>query len=409
MRVRGLCLAAIAALAIASAGCGGVGSSHPAEPGGDQLTVYSSLPLQGPDAEISLQVVNGEKLALAQAGGHVGRLIVGYVSLDDSNPVSGRLDPGAAESNAEMAARDPMTIAYIGDWDSAATAVSLPLINAAGIPQVSPASPYSGLTSGVGAGQDEPARFYPSGRRTFARLQPGDQSQARAQLSLMGSLNVHKLYLLEDESPFQRPLVQMVLTGAKQGGIDVVGQDSIASGAGQRFTSEVEKVVASHADAVLYTGSSAAAAAALWSELHAADGTLALLGSSALANEAFVAQVSGAAASTYLTTPVLPPDRYPPQAASVLADYRAKFGGKPGAYALYGFEAMSLVLDAIRAAGGHGNDRRAVIARLLHTHDRQSVLGRYSIEADGETTLSTYGVDRVAHGRLVFVRAYATR
>jgi branched-chain amino acid transport system substrate-binding protein len=378
VRVRGLCLAAIAALAVATSGCGGVGSSRAAEPGGRELTVYSSLPLQGPDAAISSQLANGEKLALALAGGHVGRLVVGYVSLDDSNPVSGRLDPGAAESNAEMAARDPMTIAYLGDWDSAATAVSLPLINAAGIPQVSPSSPYSGLTSGLDAGQDEPARFYPSGLRTFARLQPGDQAQAQAQVALMSSLGVRRLYMLEDESPFQRPLAQMVLAGAQRAGITVVGQDSVASGEGQRFTSEVEKVVRSHVDAVFYAGASAAAAVTLWRELHAADRALQLIGSSALANEAFAAQVADAAASTYLTTPALAPDRYPPQAARVLAAYRTKFGGRPGAYALYGYEAMSVVLDAIRAAGSHGNDRRAVIARLLGTRDHEPVHPPYS-------------------------------
>ena len=39
---------------------------------GNQLTVYSSLPLQGPSGAISEQIVNGEKLALARTGGRVG-------------------------------------------------------------------------------------------------------------------------------------------------------------------------------------------------------------------------------------------------------------------------------------------------------------------------------------------------
>jgi branched-chain amino acid transport system substrate-binding protein len=407
VRVRGLCLAAIAALAVLAAGCGGVGSSPAAEPGGNQLTVYSSLPLQGPNGPAAAQIVNGEKLALAQAGGHVGRLAVGYVSLDDANPISGRLDPGAAESNAEMAARDTMTIAYLGDLDSAATAVSLPLINAAGIPQVSPGSPYAGLTSGLDAGQDEPARFYPSGVRTFARLQPGDAAQALAQVRLMGSLHAHKVFVLEDENAFQRPLAQMIATLARQAGIIVLAQDTIASGSGQHFTGEVEKIALAHPDAVVYTGASIPAALTLWAELRAADPSVPMLGSSALADEAFAAQLEDAS-RTYLTTPTLANDRYPPAAARVLGDYRSKFGGQPGAYALYGYEAMSVVLDAIRAAGAHGNDRKAVIAALMRTRDRPSVLGTYSIKADGETTLSPYGVDRIAHGGLVFYRAYAT-
>ena len=57
-----------------------------AEATGNQLTVYSSLPLQGPSAAISEQIVNGEKLALSQAGGRVGPFKIGYVSLDDAEP-----------------------------------------------------------------------------------------------------------------------------------------------------------------------------------------------------------------------------------------------------------------------------------------------------------------------------------
>jgi branched-chain amino acid transport system substrate-binding protein len=93
----------------------------------------------------------------------------------------------------------------------------------------------------------------------------------------------------------------------------------------------------------------------------------------------------------------------------VLADYLRDFGAEGGAYALYGYEAMSVVLDAIRTAGPHGNDRQSVIDRFFAVKNRDSVLGRYSIEADGETTLARYGVDRVLDGEPTFYRAINTR
>ncbi len=173
---------------------------------GNQLTIYSSLPLQGPSAGISEEIVGGEKLALAGAGGRIGPFKVSYVSLDDSNATTGEWSPGVTATNAKMAAQDTSTIAYLGDYNSGASAVSLPLINAAGILQVSPASPYVGLTSSLDAGQDEPERFYPAGRRTFGRLQPGDPAQAQAQVALMRSLGVKRLYVLNDQGPFEVPL-----------------------------------------------------------------------------------------------------------------------------------------------------------------------------------------------------------
>ncbi len=406
MRARWLSLAALVAVAPLLAGCGGVGVSGAQETIGNQLAIYSSLPLEGPQAASSAEVVNGEKLALSQAGGHVGQFKIGYVSLDDANPKTGQLDPEATSTNAKDAAQDTSTIAYLGELGSAATAVSLPLINAAGILQVSPSSPYVGLTSSRDAGQDEPARFYPNGKRNFGRLAPGDPVQAKAQVALMRKLGVRKLYVLDDEDPFQAPLAELVASEAGRAGIFVAAHDSIATSAGSVFTGEVEKIVHSGADAVFLAAAPTPGAALLWQQLHRADPHLLLLGPATLASPGFTSAIAAAAAKTYLTTPILPVSDYPSPAARVLAGYRAKFGRQPGAYALYGFETMSVVLDAIRRAAAQGNNRQVVIERFFATKDRDSVLGRYSMQSDGETTLSRYGVDRVVGGKAEFDRAF---
>lgn len=411
MGVRWLCLAALAAAATAVAGCGGVSVSGASEATGNQLAVYSSLPLQGPNAGESTEVVNGERLALAQAGGHVGKFKVGFVSLDDANPHNGQLDPEATSTNAKTAAQDTSTIAYIGELGSAATAVSLPLINGAGILQLSPGSPYVGLTSSLDAGQDEPQRFYPSGKRNFARLEPGDPVQAGAQEQLMRSLGVHKLYVLDDQDPFEVPLAEIVAGDAQRAGISVLAHDSLSLAARTEaaYAGEVEKIEQAKPDAVFLAAGAQPGAAALWRALHAADPHLLLLGASTLATPSFTGAIGAASAQTYLTTPLLPLSSYPPSAARVLEDYRRHFGGSPGPYALYGYEAMSVVIEAIRRAGEKGNDRPTVIDRFFATRNRDSVLGRYSVLSSGETTLSRYAVDRVQGGRAVFYRAYDAR
>jgi branched-chain amino acid transport system substrate-binding protein len=409
VRARWPGLAALAASIPAIAGCGGTGVSGASEAAGNQLAIYSSLPLHGPSATISEQIVGGEKLALAQAGGHAGSFKVGYVSLDDSNPARGRWDPGITATDAKQAAQDTSTIAYLGDYNSAATAVSLPLINAAGILQVSPASPYVGLTSSLDAGQDEPARFYPTGRRTFGRLAPGDAAEGAAQAQLMKQLGVQRVYVLDDQDAFDVPLADIVAQDAASAGVTVVGRDSLPTPAGAVFAGAIEKIVQSRAQAVFFAGGDGAGAIALWQQLHAADPRLLLLGSSAQAGDAFTTQIGAAGASTYVTTPVLPPSMYSASARRVLSDYRRQFGGRAGAYALYGYEAMSVVLAAIRSAGARGNDRLVVAERFFATRNRDSVIGRYSVTADGETTLSRYAVDRVLGGHAVFLRVIGTR
>jgi branched-chain amino acid transport system substrate-binding protein len=401
---RWLSLVALAAVFLGVVGCGGVSVSDVAEATGGELTVYSSLPLQGPLAGTSEQIIDGEQLALADADGRAGPFKIAYDSLDDASSTTGEWNPGITASNAKIAAQDTSTIAYLGDFDSGATAVSLPLMNAAGILQISPSSPYVGLTSSFDAGQDEPERFYPSGKRTFVRLAPGDMAQAQAQVELMQSLGVHRLYVLDNQDPFEVPLADIVAEYAERAGITVIAHDSLSTRPEAVFTGEVEKIVEHHSQAVFLAGTAGAGTAELWRDLHKASPQLLLLGSSAMVAESFTAEIGDAGENTYLTTPVLPAALYPPVAQRVLRHYRGVFGFEGGAYALYGYEAMTVVLDAIRSSGARGDDRQTVIDHVFATKNRNSVLGRYSVEPSGETTLSQYGVDRVSGGRPVFLR-----
>lgn len=407
MRVRRLCLG-VAALAFTPvlAGCGGVGASPASQSIGNQLTIYSSLPLQGPSAAISRQIVGGEKLALADAGGRVGRFTISYALRDDSSATSGEWDPDVTAANAKAAAQDPTTIAYLGDFNSGATAISLPLTNAAGILQVSPASPYVGLTSSLDAGQGEPERFYLAGKRTFGRVAPGDPVQAAAQVALMQRLGIHSVYVIADQDPFDAPLAQIVASDAHQAGITVKGEDTITILPGSNFSGEVAKVAESGAQAVLISATATSEAAYLVRLLHSTAPHLSLLASSTMLNPVFTAHLGSAEAATFIGSPVLATRLYPASARRVLVEYTRRFASAGEPYALYGYEAMSVVLASIRAAGARGDDREAVIGRFFATHDRNSVLGVYSMQPNGETTLSTYAIDRLINGMPVFWRAF---
>ena len=128
----------------------------------------------------------------------------------------------------------------------------------------------------------------------------------------------------------------------------MAAHDSIATTPGAIFTGEVEKVEKSGAQAVFFAGGTGAGTVSLWRALHSADPKLLLLGSSTMVNDSFASAIGSAAAQTYLTTPILALSYYPPSASRVLEDYRRHFGGQPGAYALYGYESMNVVLQAIR-------------------------------------------------------------
>jgi branched-chain amino acid transport system substrate-binding protein len=402
-----LCVAAVV-LVLVPTGCGGTTASHASVTAGKRLAVYSSLPLTGVAAAVSSQILAGERLALADAHGHVGRFLIRLVSLDDTNPSTGLWDPSVTLANARLAARDPNTIAYIGDYDSGATAISLPVTNGAGVLQVSPASPYVGLTSALDAGEDEPERFYPSSLRTFGRIAPGDIVQAGAFVTLLRSLGLHSVYVLSDQDPFQGPLAQLLATDAERAGVAVRGQDMLdVPLAPSGFTGEIAKVQQTRPQAIFFSGVPSAGAASLFVQLHAALPHAVLLGSSSLVQPPFPSELGGAAATTLLGTQALSTSAYPPSAQAVLRSYGRQLHSTPSAYVLYGYEAMSVVLAAIRSAGAHGDERSDVVARFFATHRRRSVLGVYSISSSGESSLSEYGIDRVKNGIAVFWRSFS--
>jgi branched-chain amino acid transport system substrate-binding protein len=129
-----------------------------------------------------------------------------------------------------------------------------------------------------------------------------------------------------------------------------------------------------------------------------------------LANSAFLRHATEFTDQLYLTSPFLDPSLLPPQGQGFLDAYRKRFGERAAPAAAYGYESMALLLDAIRRAGGDGDDRGAVVDAVLSTRDRPSVLGTYSIDGNGDTTLDAVSGYRISDGLPVFpVRLQAPR
>jgi branched-chain amino acid transport system substrate-binding protein len=369
---------------------------------GSELTIYSSLPLQGDSRPQSESVVNGEQLALQQAGGKVGKYTIKYVSLDDATPSTGKWEPGKTSANARKAAQDPKTIAYLGEFNSGATAISLPILNQANILQISPSNTYVGLTRSQGAAKGEPDKYYPTGKRTYGRVVPADHIQAAAQVTYMKDNGVTKLYILNDKEVYGKGIADQVAVKAKAAGIQVLGNEGIDPKAAN-YRALAGKVKSAGANGMFFGGITQNNGVQLFKDINAVNPTVKLFGPDGVAESAFSTKLGPAVEKlTYITNPTLDPKLYPPAAQKFFSEYKSKYGKTPEPYAIYGYEAMNAALQAIKSAGDKGNDRQAVIDGFFGIKDRQSVLGTYSIDANGDTTLTDYGGNRIKGGQLVF-------
>jgi len=406
LRVRRFAFSAslLGAVALLISACGSSSSSSSGGGScvsGNTLTIYSSLPFDPTDKPQSQDVVDGEKLALQKAGNKVGKYNIKYVSLDDATPAEGKWEAGQVSSNARTAAQNQNTILYLGEFNSGATAVSLPILNRSGILQISPSNTAVGLTK-KSADPAEPAKYYPTGKRTYGRVVPADNIQSAAQVSYMKSLGVKKLYVLDDKEVYGKGVGDGVAADAKKAGIQVLGDEGIDPKAAN-YRSLAQKMKSAGADAFFFGGITANNAVQLWGDIFAANPNIKGFGPDGVAETSFSSKIPAATMpDTYITNPTLPEQLYPPAAKTFFADFKSTYGHDPEPYAIYGYEAMNAALQAIKNAGDKGNCRADVIKGFFAIKNKQSVLGTYSIDADGDTTITDYGGNTIKNGKLTF-------
>jgi branched-chain amino acid transport system substrate-binding protein len=401
--------AGIAAAVMSSAvvACGGDGSGGETTPSGaaKSVTIYSSYPLQGAGRAQSEAAVNGAKLALEQAHGKAGSVAVTYKPLDDATAQAANWTPEATSANARKAAQDKSTALYLGEFNSGATAVSLPILNEAGIAQISPSNTAVGLTTDEpGATPGEPDKYYPSGTRTYARIVPKDTIQGAALATLMKQDGCTKAQLVNDKEVYGAGLARNIEMSAKAQGLTIISNEAIDKNA-PNYRSLAQNAKSAGADCMVFAGIAANNAAQVFKDFAAALPAAKLYGPDGVATATFASPEDGlptdVAARTKVTIATLSPDQYPPEGRKFFDDYTKRYGEKnPDPYAIYGYEAMGLALDAIKRS--KTGERPEVIKALFSTKDRQSVLGAYSIDANGDTSLSDYGVYSIKDGNLVF-------
>ena len=399
----------VGALAMGVGACGGDDDDDAGgggESGGKTLTVYSSLPLQGASRPQTTALVNGVKLALEQAGGKAGDFTVKYESLDDSTAQAGSWTPEATQANARKVAQDDSAAVYIGEFNSGASAVSIPVLNEAGVPQISPANTAVGLTSDEpGANPGEPDKYYPTGQRTYTRIVPKDTIQAAALATVMKEDGCTNVQLANDKEVYGAGLATNIESAAEAQGLSIISNEAIDKNQ-PNYRALASKANGAGADCFIYSGITANNAVQLYKDFSAAIPDAKLYGPDGVAESGFADPKEGGipadvASKIKLTVATLDPKSYPPEGQEFFTQFEEKYNEpNPDPYSIYGYEAMRLALDAISRSGT--GEKADIVKALFDTKDRESVLGTYSIDENGDTTLTDYGVYTVNKGELEF-------
>ncbi|MDQ6804563.1 MAG: hypothetical protein M3065_06270 [Actinomycetota bacterium] len=391
MRNRALTGAACVALTAALAACG-TRTATTTTITGTTLTVYASLPLNGPESAEGHDVLAAEQLALQQAAGKVGRYTIDLVSLNDAT--SAGWSPKLLAANARTVIQHASAIAYIGEIDAGASAQSIPITNADELLQVSPYDTTIGLTQATTADSGSPKKYYESFStygRTFGRVVPNDTYQTKAQLQVMQGLGVKKLFIAEDGTVYGDAIALAVQQDAHAYGITATAPARSTAGLPQ-----------SGADAMFYGGVAGPAVVQLFNGAISANPKLKLFGPGALYSSSFASQLSAAAQSvTYLSEPGLTSAALPPAGKAFLTAFKAAYHHAPWTQAIFGYAAMQVVLSTLRSSGINANNRVSNLNHFLGATNISTVLGTLSISKTGDIKVAPYLFSRVRGGKLV--------
>jgi branched-chain amino acid transport system substrate-binding protein len=396
----------VAALSLGVAACGSDDDGGGGD-GGGSVNVYSSLPLQGASKAQTNAMVQGMKLAIKERDNKAGDTSVTYTSLDDSTAQAGNWDPAQVSANARKVAQDKDAVAYIGEFNSGASAISIPILNQAGIGQVSPANTYPGLTvSEPGTEAGEPDKYYPTGDRTYARIVPRDKVQAAALVTQMKNDGCTSVAVANDKEVYGAGLARIMAIDAKDAQLKF--QNTGIQKDAANYRSYADGLKADGVDCFVFSGVTANGAVQINKDVAAAIPDVKLYGPDGTCESGFTNPkqkgLPASLADQFKCTVATLAIEETPGGAEFLKSFEAEYNtAKPDPYAIYGYEAMQLVLDLIEDGGTTKED---FITKLFEVKDRESVLGTYSIDENGDTTLTDYGLYEVGpDGNPSFVEA----
>ena len=309
--------------------------------------VIVSVPFDGPTGAMGRACAHAAKRAADEAGSPVEVVI---------------LDAGVGPfgehvaSNARRAAEDDDVLGYLGDFHSAATEVSLPILEAAHVPHVSFSNTLRRLVG-----------------RSFASVIPNDERQVAGLVEWMVELGIERPFLLDDGEEYGMDMRWLVHR-------ELAARGRAVAGGGRLFECATEPPAGvAQADGIFLGTYARPVAAETLRNIRAVAPNASLFGTDGLLSADLAAEAPD---GLYVSAPPGPPG----------------VTGDTEVYAAYAHEAMALLLDALALAGPH---RAGIVAHLRSTRDRHAPMGRYGFDEWGASTLSSIRRFRSEGGRFL--------
>jgi branched-chain amino acid transport system substrate-binding protein len=395
----------VAALALVASGCGGDSGGEAPEAlpsssctaieyegeGNADYIIASDLPLQGSSRAQSEQINAAIRYELGEREWKAGDYNIGFQACDDATAQAAKWDSGKCSQNGNAYAANDKVIGVIGTFNSGCAAIIIPVLNEAtggAIPMVSPANTWPCLTVNLpgGCAAEEPDKFYPSGSRNYLRVAPSDDYQGAAVAEFAQGLGIKNVYVLNDKEAYGLGVATTFRKAAEFLGIKIAGFEAWDPKASS-YEALFKKIEGTGADAVFLGGLTDENGGQVIKDKVAVlgpnDGAVKLLAPDGFTQQSTIDEAGPASAGMFMSIAGVPIDEFVGSALEFKDGLEAgPLQGEPiDPYAIYGGQAIQVMLDAIEASDGSRED---VLAKLFETEVVDGLIGSFSFNENGD-------------------------
>src|SRR3954452_2180961 len=242
---------------------------------------------------------------------------------------------------------------------------------------VSPANTTPWVTKERDVGK--PQKYYPTGKRNYARVVATDDIQGPADAMWTKSLGIKKVFVLNDKQTYGFGVASTYRSAAKKLGLNVVGFQGWDAKQSS-YEALANSIKASGAQAVFLGGIACNNGAKLMQDIKSVNPSIKLQMPDGFSDPNANGAVGNGA---YISVAGQPPKSLTGFGATFVKSFGKSIGAVPNPYAAYGAQAMLVAMQAVAA---HGGDRAAITRTVYGLQVRNGVLGNFTINKQGDTS-----------------------
>jgi branched-chain amino acid transport system substrate-binding protein len=358
------------------------------------IRIGVNMPFTGSEAEGANLIKNGAQLAVDEinAKGGTGGYKLELVLMDDGTATSGGYDPAQAATNARKMVSDKTILAAIGPYNSGSGKAMSPILSAASLAIITPASTNPDITD------PKFAQVYrPEGPAIYFRTVTTDAYQGPNMANYYAeTLKVPNVYVLDDSGAYGVGLADAFQAQAKKKGIEVLGRDRVDPK--QADYSSVMTKIKSLGAKSLYFGGDAQAGIKIVKQSYDIIPTVIKGGGDGIFEPEILSGGGFPAADGWYATLAAPHLLDQPDAVDWMKRYTAKFGKQSNDYGITCYDAILVISDSIgRLVKAKKPLTRANVREAIEATNLPTLQGTISFDKNGDLASRIVSVFQVKH------------